>query len=472
MPQREDDLKRIVAGARADGLSDAQITALLQRYDALQPPAPPAEPKSVGGFVENIGKSGFKAVSDTVQMLDPRNWDDIMHLMAENLRKEDKRILQRGQGKPVDAYPAPWADKYGSLEKAGESLYTDPVGTFLDAQPLLGKTPGRLVAGGLRKAGAATEALAPQMVQAALKPTVAQLRSQAGAAWTGLQGQAEKVVDMALRNRFTSSRQAERAIKNAESQIQAGVKTDPNANFQPLLNPNVVPKSLNVLEQKARWQMAPADDVAMIRGKADDILQGPLGQNVPKLETVPGLPQQVFGPTGHQVVPATRMGNTRQWAANITPEKLLKILRATSKWETRKQFGEFKGAEMEAMKAAELAGRRDLGSMVPSLKPALTKQHEALTLYPLLDRMALRTANRDMVGLPAWVMAAGSGGSGKGILLGLIAEGFRRGQLRGGFAAQDIGRLMGRSAGAAGQATTPAMQAALLAQLLGQSEEQ
>lgn len=59
MPQREDDVRRIVAGGRARNLSDDQIRALVSRYDArAQPQATPPPDSATRGMMQQSTVAG------------------------------------------------------------------------------------------------------------------------------------------------------------------------------------------------------------------------------------------------------------------------------------------------------------------------------------------------------------------------------------------------------------------------------
>src|SRR3990167_10407352 len=83
---------------------------------------PEPEQKSLGGFARNVVTSGANVVKGAVSMLNPANWDDMAHGMAEGQRESRRRLIAG------EAQDAPLARRYGSVEKATDTLYSDPVG--------------------------------------------------------------------------------------------------------------------------------------------------------------------------------------------------------------------------------------------------------------------------------------------------------------------------------------------------------
>lgn len=143
---------------------DAELEKrVLQKYPQYKQYAS----KSIGGFVENIGKSGFGAVKDivggVVNVLNP----DIEKNTLANLAKlgidtvklvgGDKSELNRAS--QVLSF---YKQRYGGVDNIGETIYNDPVGFLLDASVVLGGA-GAVVKGvgtagkisGLTKAGTA-----------------------------------------------------------------------------------------------------------------------------------------------------------------------------------------------------------------------------------------------------------------------------------------------------------------------------
>lgn len=143
---------------------DAELERrVLQKYPQYKQYAS----KSIGGFVENIGKSGFGAVKDivggVVNVLNPDMEKNTLANLAKlgidtvKLVGGDKSELNRAS-QVLNFYK----QRYGGLDNIGETIYNDPVGFLLDASVVLGGA-GAVVKGvgtagkisGLTKAGTA-----------------------------------------------------------------------------------------------------------------------------------------------------------------------------------------------------------------------------------------------------------------------------------------------------------------------------
>lgn len=135
---------------------DAQLEqAVIAKYPQYGKFASPA-PKSVGGFIGNIGKSGVQAVKDVggglLNVLNPnleqntvanigRLIDDAGYAAAGNAAPDNRAVGL------VNYYK----DRYG--KNLGDTLYNDPVGVLLDASTVLDGGGALLKAGKLAKAG-------------------------------------------------------------------------------------------------------------------------------------------------------------------------------------------------------------------------------------------------------------------------------------------------------------------------------
>lgn len=146
------------------------------------------QPKTVGGFVENVFKSGGQLIGDTVNAgvnifnpdMEKNTVANLGRLGAGTLQKLDptennqisNKIIKGGQfalnpiktvadNKPVNNYE-PMADavgnfyknRYGSAEAIGDTLYNDPVGVLADVSTVVSGGAG-LVRGGANIAGKA-----------------------------------------------------------------------------------------------------------------------------------------------------------------------------------------------------------------------------------------------------------------------------------------------------------------------------
>ena len=159
-PQRRQQMDAVLTG----GVS----TLTPQRRQQMDEVLKRNQPKSVGGFLENVATSGARAVDDIGQaLLHPIETVKNIGTLAKgvyqkftpNIQEEEKVVNRLGQF---------YKDRYGSRQKAWETAYQDPVGYGLDVSAVLGGG-GALLKGvgkvsglsALTKAGSAMSAYDP-----------------------------------------------------------------------------------------------------------------------------------------------------------------------------------------------------------------------------------------------------------------------------------------------------------------------
>lgn len=235
-------------------------------------------------------------------------------------------------------------------------------------------------------------ATAPRLVRSAIKPTVTAMKQTAGASRSGINAQADRLVRFILDNEITTPQQAQALIEDAEREIQrlaGGFRGATDA-------PQRAQRYLQALERSAAKQGLPSDDVAIIRHKAKELLDAsPLSEDVATMR-LRDSPSGLVDPSGRpaQVEVAE---TTRALRTDVAPDEALEIARGSSRWSTRKKWGEQKGAATEADKAVERASRDAVKTAVPETKPLLARQGQAIETRNVLDRMAFREANREPV---------------------------------------------------------------------------
>lgn len=296
---------------------------------------------------------------------------------------------------------------------------------------------GPVVGAAAVKAGQGVGALAAPMVRTAIKPTVSAMKRIAGASAEGLDAKAGALVDFIVTNGLTTAEKARTVITKAEQELQR-VLAVKNA---PTDAPTRALRYLSALERSASKQGLPADDVALLRNAAAEVLEGKLGKDEitmvlkphPTLVKPDGKPFMVLTPETARV-PRT----------DVMADEALDLARANSKWSTRKQWGEQKGASMEASKAIERAERDAMKTAVPEARPILSRYSKGIQAAEVLDRMAFRQNNREAVSLPAHVMGAAEIMSGKLPILAAASNWIRNNGVRGGVWAHRLSKALER----------------------------
>lgn len=321
---------------------------------------------------------------------------------------------------------------------AAQSASAAGVATAQGADPTTAAISGAVspaVAGaagaGLRWIGSQSEPL----VRAAIKPTVTSMRRVAGAGREGLDAKAEQLVTFIIANKISTPEKATAIFNMAESELQALLKSK-NA---PTDAPQRMLRYLQSLERSARRQGLPAEDAAIIRNAAAELLEGPMGKDV--VTMVPQAHPTLVGPNGKSLtvlVPQT----SRALRTDVTPSEALDSARASGQWSTRKRWGEQKGARVEAEKTAERGQRDAVKVAVPEARGLLSTEARAIQAREVLDRMQFRARNRDAISLPAHVIAAGELAQGRVPVLAFAANWLRNNQLPAGLWADALRRGM------------------------------
>jgi len=294
-----------------------------------------------------------------------------------------------------------------------------------------GPVVGAAAAPASRYLGAKAEAL----VLSAVKPTVASLRRIAGASATGLEVQASKLARFILDTGATTPEKMRTILTKAEQELQRVLATK-NA---PTDAAERSIRYLKALENSAAKQGLPEADVATIRNAAAEVLKGEMGKDV--VTAAPTLGADIVGANGLPIK-IWQPKPTRVLRDDVMADEALTRARANSRWDTRKAWGEQKGAQLESSKAVERAQRDAVKAAVPEAAPILRRESQAIKAIEALDRMAQRTGNRDALSLPGAVVAAGEIAGGKVPVLGVVAHWLRNNQMKAGVWAEKLSKAI------------------------------
>jgi hypothetical protein len=273
---------------------------------------------------------------------------------------------------------------------------------------------------------------AEPLVRAAIKPTVTAMRQVAGGGpRAGLDEKASRLVKFIIDNKVTTADKARAIFDDAEKELQRVL----TAKNPPTDAPQRALRYLQALERSAQRQGLGAEDVATIRGAMSDLLEGSMGKTVTTMvpKPHPTLVDQYGQPITTQVAQTSRALRT-----DVTAAESLDSARASGQWQTRKSWGEQKGAGKEAAKAVERAQRDAVKTAVPDAKPLLQRESQAIQAREVLDRMAFRQGNREAVSLPAHVLAAGELASGRVPVLAYASNWLRNNGLKAGIYADAL----------------------------------
>ncbi len=268
---------------------------------------------------------------------------------------------------------------------------------------------------------------APRLVQAALKPNVTSLKQMAGANQAGLDEMAKRVSQFIVDNRLTTPDKAQTLVSNALQEIQALVGS------QPTNAPQLAKRYLEVFERQAARQGLPADHVSAIHNAMTELVEGPMGEQI-------GTTLKFANPGGKlQIQPGAPI---RALRPEVPADEALASARTSSRFATKRQWGEQKGTATEATKKVELAQRNAVKAAVPATRPYFETASEGIKARDLLQREALREGNRDVAGLTGQIVAGAEISHGRFPILGIAANILRSGQLQGGMLADRLANAL------------------------------
>lgn len=354
--------------------------------------------------------------------------------LAQGAEQAGEFVLLPGPAKVRGAARALELAKAGAAA-AGLSKVQGATGGEAAVAGVMGAVP---VVEGVQMAGRALKEWAPEAVRAAIKPTVSAMKRVAGASVEGIEAKATQLVNFILENRLTTAEKARDMISDAERELQRALAVK-NA---PTDAPRRAQRYLEALEKSAAKQGLPASDVAAIKNAQAQLLEGPMGKDVVTITTEAREPMVGF--TARQPPPRIVATKSRALRDSMPATEALESARASSRWSTRKAWGEQKGAELEAQKAVERAQRDSVKAAVPEATEILQRQGKAIRAADALDRAEFRAANRDVVSLPAHVIAAGEIARGKVPVMAVAANWLRNNQLKAGVYADILAKAIER----------------------------
>jgi len=277
------------------------------------------------------------------------------------------------------------------------------------------------------------QSLGEKMVRSAIKPTVASLRKITGAG--GMDAKANALVRFVIDNRLTTAEKARTLFQNTEHELQR-VLSVKNA---PTDAATRAERYLTSLERSAAKQGLGADDIAQINKSAAELIQGPMGKDVVKMMPTPH--PTLVGANG-QPITVMRPVTSRALRTDVMADEALESARASSRWGTRKAWGEQKGAAMEAAKAVEKAQRDAVKAAVPEARALLATEGKAIQAEQALDRMAQRSMNRDPISMPAQFVGAGEVLAGQVPVLAFASNWLRNNGMKAGIWADALGKAI------------------------------
>jgi hypothetical protein len=191
---------------------------------------------------------------------------------------------------------------------------------------------------------------------------------------------------------------------------------------------------LDAFKRRAAKTLNP-DQASAVAAYADELVErSPLGETVTQTVMRPS-PTGLVDAAGNPVLVPTPQ-TTRALRPEIPAAEALETARESSRFTTRRQWGEQKGVVTEATKTAERAVRDAVKTALPEIRTPLQQQGMAILARQVIDRRALMEANRDVVSLPGLV------GANVGAVLGFAAHWLRNNQRRAGIYADQLSKAL------------------------------
>lgn len=407
-----------LAGARAAGYSDEEITAKLQQRlssparPLAQPGAIPPEGPTTAGFLANAATSTGKLVGGAASaVLSPvKTAQGVYNLLTGVL---DKLMPgQQGNEPYADAIIEQYAQRYGSVDKFLRSAYDDPAGVAADFSIFLGGAGAAAKGMGFAKTGAMMGEVA-----GAVDPLQAIGRvSKAGLTATGYPN---KLYRRVLKPSTAGPRALERAAANVQTGLDYGIPISPEgaeklsgmldglndlvmerlqegAGLGKTINPRSVAWRIEQVRPTFRQQVNPAADLAELSKVKQEYLAkhtpSPTRANLrPTPQPIPVIEAQ-----------AEKVGTYRQ---------------------LRKKYGQLGNAEVEGQKALARGTKEEIYKQIPELNDLSAHEAKLLGLDVDLEKAVGRLANQGNIhkGLFTGTLAHGAtGSSAAGKVAGLI----------------------------------------------------
>lgn len=310
----------------------------------------------------------------------------------------------------------------------------------------------KVIAPAVSYVGGKIAGMADPLIQRAIKPALSDLRAAAGSAGTTVAQQAQRMANFVKRSGVRTAEQAEQGIQGLERRIDSMLR-DQNVSTDA---PTRAVRYLNATERGASRQMNPHPDTAQVASTRDQFVRtSPLFRDEVTY-TPREVASSILDESGRPMMRTEMQASSvRVPREDVGAREALDLARGTSRYGTKRAFGEIKGMGVESEKALTRAGRDAAKSAVPEIRPLLKNEQELIRLKPVLDRMALRTGNRDTMSLGGIAGAAPAMAQGKVPFLGMAAQTLRNSQLPAGLLADAVGHGIQRSAPTMGKLAQP-----------------
>lgn len=379
-------------------------------------------------FAQNVVESGKQFGSDIWQAVtNPRQTAEaLLNLAGGTVEK-----MVPGHRGPLEQYPEAFGqmvlDRYGGVDKALNTLYTDPVGAAADASTLLGpaslgvRIPQRAAtlagmtrtadalgktAGGLSTLSAMTDPIRMtgqvvglpvrlaggprRLYQSALKPPPG----------SNSTAEVRRMVETGLRENIPVNEAGMTKLWGLVDDLNAKVQgaVDAAAQRGVTVDPEAVAQRIEQARPAFEQQVNPERSMRLLdKSKAEFLRQHQV--QAPYTKVLPGIQQPGYFAIGSGTTP---------YPVPIPADKAQAIKQGTYR-QLKKSYGEMKNASVEAQKALARGIREELGAAIPEIGALNAREGSLLGLSEELERAVRRGANHQLFGIGTPIAMGGVG---------------------------------------------------------------
>ena len=376
------------------------------------------EPKSISGFGKNVVSSGAdfvtgmaKAITSPVQTA--KALGAVAHGTAQNKLRKATEVAtgqEQPQGSNEPAYEATkkfYSDRFGSLSKALETAYKDPIGTLADvstiasgtgaALKLVGQAPKLALAGRigstLEKVGSATNPIVipKELAKAALPAS--RLQTKAGHLYQSAlkpppswftPAESEAMIKTGLDSGLTlglnkTPLKLRGMIDDIDDTVEGAIKDKQMQGAT--VNPAKVVGATQRSVDKFKNQALPEGDLSTVADAQREFLRSHAGVK--------------FGPD-----PQTGGVRALNQPTPIPIEKAQQLKRGTyRKLRDPAYHGEQKAASIEVQKDLARGLKEEIYDQLPELRELGQKERSLINLERTIDRFVGREYNKNIMGM-------------------------------------------------------------------------
>ena len=255
-------------------------------------------------------------------------------------------------------------------------------------------------------AGAAGR-LAPKLYESALKPS------------TTL-GMAERanITQTALQHKIPVSQEGLRNLGDLIGDLNQNIKDVIAADPTRPIDPNAVATRVDQIAPRMASQVNAGDDLAAIEASKQQFLREQGAR--PGQPAAPPQPTGVLDARGNPVMTPGTPATPPQPAPPMAAADAQAMKQGTYRALGDKNYGELKGATVEAQKALARGLKEEIANQFPELDSLNRDESRLLDLQPVLERAINRISNHQLIGIGTPIAGAAAGAVSRSGLIGGI----------------------------------------------------